>query len=131
MQDRARGMNGNGAGENDCWIAEHTTEDEAHYVKSTHIKFTCPASGKIINENMSTPRLMACMKIDVEHPDFELKVLSMHPWSQEACLVSRRDAPRACPHQAHENCPSNLRDSHSQGLTSLLSLVVGQLINDT
>ena len=46
IEARARGKHGNGAGEDDCWLADHATEDESHYVKCTGVYFQCPVTGQ-------------------------------------------------------------------------------------
>jgi len=43
VQQRARGKNANGAGENNCWIVEHRTDDEHHYIKTIGIPSNAPS----------------------------------------------------------------------------------------
>jgi len=49
---RAKGKHGNGAGEDDCSITDHITEDETHYVKATTINYKCVIMGEKLQESI-------------------------------------------------------------------------------
>ena len=52
IEDRAKSKHGNGAGEDDCWITDHITEDETHYVKATTINYKCVITGEKLQESI-------------------------------------------------------------------------------